>query len=399
MRRLICVLLGSLIASLSGQIPGVIPQPMSHVIGQNCDYSQAVFLVKNAPNGAFYLQEYAQNQHFLGFDFHATSFRIDPQAQKGKAVLEFERFAPQDLWYGQKEAYALRFEPRRIRIQYNEPQGAMYAFSTLLQALHSHPEGLPYQSIVDQPQFAYRGMHLDVCRHFFDTAFIMRYLDLMALYKMNTFHWHLTEDQAWRLEIKAYPRLTEIGAQRNSTQYGPYRDQTFDSLPYGGYYSQDQVRRLVQYAALRGITVIPEIELPGHSSAALAAYPHLGCTGGPYEVQAGWGVFDDVYCAGKDSTFIFLQTVMDEVCALFPSGYVHIGGDECPKTRWKECPHCQARMNQEGLADEHELQSYFIRRMEKHLNQKGKTIIGWDEILEGGLAPNATVMSWRGVSG
>ncbi|NQU35221.1 MAG: beta-N-acetylhexosaminidase [Bacteroidetes bacterium] len=227
-----------------------------------------------------------------------------------------------------------------------------------------------------------------------------KYIDLLAFYKFNTFHWHLTEDQGWRIEIKKYPKLAEISSMRKETLLGHYGDKPhkFDGKPYGGYYTQDEVREIVVYASDRQITVIPEIEMPGHSLAALAAYPELGCTGGPYEVATRWGVFEDIYCT-KEETFEFLENVLLEVMELFPSKYIHIGGDEAPKSRWKECSTCQAVIVREGLRDEHELQSYFIQRMEKFLNSHGRRIIGWDEILEGGLAPNATVMSWRGTEG
>ncbi len=381
-------------------IKGLIPQAMASTPGQWVQYQGQQFLVEGAPAEAFYLKEYAEQKTYLGFDFSSCPLQLDLQAKKGQAALIFEPLKEGSLWWGEPEAYLIHFLPKGIRIQYSSPSAAFYAFGTLLQTLQASPEGLTLSNIVDKPQFAYRGMHLDVCRHYFDLNFLKRYIDLMALYKMNTFHWHLTEDQAWRLEIKAYPRLTEIGAYRDSTQYGPYRDQTFEQARYGGYYTQDQARELVAYAAQRGITVIPEIELPGHSSAALAAYPELGCTQGPYQVQSGWGVFDDVYCAGRESTFEFLETVLDEVMDIFPSAMIHIGGDECPKTRWASCEHCQQRMLNEGLADEHELQSYFIKRIERYVNNKhGRAIIGWDEILEGGLAPNARVMSWRGEAG
>jgi len=221
---------------------------------------------------------------------------------------------------------------------------------------------------------------------------------LLALHKMNRFHWHLTEDQGWRIEIKQYPKLTEIGAWRDETMVGKNWDE-FDGEPHGGFYTQQEIKEIVKYAQERFITIVPEIEMPGHSSAALAAYPHLGCTGGPYEVQKVWGIFDEVYCAGKEETFTFLQNVLDEVMELFPSAYIHVGGDECPKTSWEMCPDCQKRIKDQGLANEHELQSWFIKRMEKYLNAHGRKLIGWDEILEGGLAPEATVMSWRGTEG
>lgn len=222
----------------------------------------------------------------------------------------------------------------------------------------------------------------------------------MAMYKLNTFHWHLTEDQGWRLEINQYPKLAEISSWRDETVVGhASRSKVYDGIGYGGFYTQKQVKEIVQYATDRFITVVPEIEMPGHSTAVLAAYPELGCTGGPYNVVTTWGVHKDVFCAGKEETFKFLQNVLDEVCELFPSKYIHIGGDECPKDRWKECPDCQKRIKDNGLKDEHELQSYFIKRIEKYLNSKGRQIIGWDEILEGGLAPGASVMSWRGIKG
>jgi len=227
----------------------------------------------------------------------------------------------------------------------------------------------------------------------------------MSHYKLNTFHWHLTEDQGWRIEIKKYPKLQEIAAFRKETVIGHASTRTrkeprrFDGTRHGGFYTQDEIKDVVAYAAQHHITVVPEIELPGHALAALAAYPELGCTGGPYEVATTWGIFDDVFCAGKESTFNFLQDVLDEVMPLFPGQYIHIGGDECFKSNWKKCPYCQKRIKTEKLKDENELQSYFIQRIEKYINAKGKRIIGWDEILEGGLAPNATVMSWRGEEG
>lgn len=310
------------------------------------------------------------------------------------------------------ERYILEAGSRRILIKGDDAAGVFYGIQTLRQLLPCGLEtGLTKQSlsnvrvrgvyIEDYPQFSYRGMHLDVGRHFFDVEFIKKYLDLMALHKMNHFHWHLTEDQGWRLEIKKYPLLTEVGAWRKETLIGhgsrpPFE---FDGIPYGGYYTQDDVREIVAYAAERHITVIPEIEMPGHALAALAAYPELGCTGGPYEVETRWGIFEDAFCAGSDYTFEFLENVLLEVIDLFPSRYIHIGGDECLKNRWKECPRCQARIRDEGLADEEELQSYFITRIGDFLLSKGRYIIGWDEILEGGLAPQATVMSWRGMQG
>ncbi len=312
---------------------------------------------------------------------------------------------------GNKGAYQLDVKPKKIVISAPDATGLFYGVQTLRQLLpveitqNSLQAGvewkIPSVSINDEPSFQYRGLHLDVARHFFPVSFIKKYIDLLAFHKMNKFHWHLTEDQGWRIEIKKYPLLAEISSMRKETLIGhggipPFE---FDGQPYGGYYTQEEIKEVVAYAQSRHITVIPEIELPGHTVAVLAAYPELGCTGGPYEVVTRWGVFDDVFCAGNDEVFTFLENVMLEVMELFPSEYIHIGGDECPKTRWKACKKCQQRIKNEGLKDEYELQSYFIQRVEKFLNAHGRQIIGWDEILEGGLAPRATVMSWRGEAG
>ena len=298
------------------------------------------------------------------------------------------------------ETYLLYIKQKSIFITGNA-KGIFYAFETLKQLIRKQKNNLTIKqlSIKDTARFPYRGMHLDVCRHFFDVAYVKKYIDYLAAYKFNTFHWHLTEDQGWRIEIKKYPNLTKVGAYRDRTLIGRYGSNTYDNIKYGGYYTQEEIKEVVKYATDRYITIIPEIEMPGHSTAALASYPYLGCTKGPYKVMDTWGVLDDVYCAGNDSTFTFLQNVLDEVMQLFPSKYIHIGGDECPKERWKKCTACQKKIKDNNLKDEHALQSYFIQRIEKYLNSKGKSIIGWDEILEGGLAPNATVMSWRGEEG
>lgn len=302
----------------------------------------------------------------------------------------------------QPEAYRLSVQKQSIIITAAAPQGLFYGMQTLIQLLPAAKNKIlqiPCCTISDAPRFSYRGLHLDCGRHMMPVTFIKKYLDAMALHKLNTFHWHLTEDQGWRIEIKKYPLLTQIGSCRSGTIIGNYPGKGNDGKQYCGYYTQEEIKEVVRYASERFITVVPEIEMPGHSSAALAAYPFLGCTGGPYQVQQTWGVFNDVYCAGKDSVFDFLANVLDEVIALFPSKYIHIGGDECPKESWKKCNRCQSRINELGLTDEHALQSYFIQRIEKYINSKGRSIIGWDEILEGGLAPNATVMSWRGEEG
>ncbi len=300
-------------------------------------------------------------------------------------------------------AYRLSVDDKGVYIAGDNLEGVFYGIQTLIQLLPvpgvAYRLPVSYCEITDYPRFSYRGMHLDCSRHFFSIDFIKQYIDFLAVHKMNKFHWHLTDDQGWRIEIKKYPKLTQVGGWRDGTIIGRYPGTGNDSIHYGGFYTQDQVKEIVKYAADRYINVIPEIEMPGHAMAALTAYPFLGCTKGPYSVQQTWGVFDDVFCAGNDSTYNFLQDVLDEVMALFPSKYIHIGGDECPKTRWKKCPVCQKRMNNLKLKDEHALQSYFVQRIEKYVNSKGRSIIGWDEILEGGLAPNATVMSWRGEQG
>ena len=298
------------------------------------------------------------------------------------------------------EGYELTAAPAGVTIRGGDAAGLFYGLQTLRQLLPVDGSGrIPSVTIRDAPRFRYRGMHLDVGRHLFPVWFIKRYIDLLARYKLNTFHWHLTEDQGWRLEIRAFPRLTTVGAWRRETVAGnQLRPYVGDGHPYGGFYTQDQVREVVAYAAARHVTVIPEIELPGHAKAALAAYPDLACTDGPFEVATTWGVHEDVFCP-SERTFAFLEGVLDEVLELFPSPYIHIGDDEVPKRRWRESAVAQDVIRREGLADESELQSWFIRRIEALLERRGRRIIGWDEILEGGLAPGATVMSWRGVSG
>ena len=308
-----------------------------------------------------------------------------------------------------KEAYNLDVTPKGIVIEYGSGAGVFYAIQTLFQLL---PEAIfaesvqrgvrwevPCCSIEDSPRFPYRGMHLDCCLHFFDIPFLKRYIDLMALHKVNRFHWHLTEDQGWRIEIKKYPLLTEKGQWRKETVVGSLYSGIYDGKPHGGFYTQEEARDLIKYAAERYVTIIPEIEIPGHSLAAISCYPELSCgLEDHYETATRWGIFKQVYCP-KEETFKFLEDVFDEIIELFPSELIHIGGDECPKASWKKCPHCQALIRKLGLKDEYELQSWFIQRMEKYINAKGRQIIGWDEILEGGLAPNAKVMSWLGEEG
>jgi hexosaminidase len=358
-------------------------------------------------------------------------FKNEMQKQFGITVTEAAKGTKGDIDFfmtrmptSGKPAYRIEVKKTGVRIESNFDEPTFHAIQTFFQLLPVDAKAkkeIPLVKIFDHARFNYRGMHFDVSRHFSSIAFVKRYIDYLAYHKLNTFHWHLTDDQGWRIEIKKYPELTKIGGWRNGTIIGRYPGKGSDNTPYGGFYTQEEIKEVVKYAKERFIDVIPEIEMPGHASAAIAAYSYLSCfpekpteipanmiskksideqkKGRIKLVQETWGVFDDVFCAGNDSTFLFLQNVVDEVIELFPSKYVHIGGDECPKTHWKSCPRCQKRMKEHNLKDEHELQSYFVQRMEKYLNSKGKSIIGWDEILEGGLAPNATVMSWRGEAG
>ena len=310
------------------------------------------------------------------------------------------------------EGYKLLVGKERVILESATPQGAFYGLQTLLQLLPTAVFSptpvenitwtMPVCQIQDKPRFSHRGLMLDVARHFMPVSFIKKYIDLLALHKMNVFHWHLTDDQGWRIEIKKYPKLTQIGSKRKETLVGQYAEnypQKFDGKEYGGFYTQAEIKDIVKYAQAKFVTIIPEIELPGHASAALAAYPELGCEPTKnYQVATNWGVMYDVFCP-TEKTFTFLQDVLTEVFTLFPSKLIHIGGDECPKDAWKQSAFCQDLIKKLKLKDEHELQSYFIKRIEKFVNTKGKTIIGWDEILEGGVAPNATVMSWRGTKG
>ncbi|MEQ7799689.1 family 20 glycosylhydrolase [Pedobacter sp. ASV1-7] len=301
-----------------------------------------------------------------------------------------------------EEGYKLVSTSKQIGIQAVKASGVFYGMQTLVQLIRNNEvkRQIPAIEISDKPRFAWRGMMLDVGRYFYSIEFIKKMLDEMAVYKLNKFHWHLTDDQGWRIEIKKYPELTQKGAWRSESQFGIGLDKNWiNTNPHGGYYTQEEIKEVIKYAQSKYIEVIPEIEVPGHSKAALSVFPHLSCTGGPFEVPGYWGVVEDVYCAGNEDTFKFVEDVLTEVVELFPSKIVHIGGDECKKNRWKTCAKCQNRIKKEGLKDEYELQSYFIKRVQNFLNSKGKSIIGWDEILEGGLAPNAKVMSWRGTKG
>lgn len=330
----------------------------------------------------------------------AQLLQISIQSLTGMELeLEQQKKQEQGTWITLKinpelshpEAYRLRVNELGVEIEGATRQGLFHGIQTLLQMLPKTegPVALLEVSIEDAPKFAHRGLLLDACRHFWPVPVVKKYIDLLAYYKMNVLHWHLTEDQGWRIEIKKYPKLTEVGAWREEK----------DGSKYGGFYSQEEIKEVVAYAKARHITIIPEIEMPGHSMAALAAYPELGCTEGPFNVTSEWGVFKEVYCAGDEHTFEFLEDVLTEVMALFPGQYIHVGGDESPKFRWENCDKCQHRITEEGLHDEHELQSYFIQRIEKFLQANGRKLIGWDEILEGGLSKKSIVQSWRGMKG
>ena len=371
----------------------LIPKPQNIIVGKDSFIISSKTIIQADKNSfeANYLRDLIKIQ--TGLDL-----KIDSKDKSKSIQLLLKQ--PDTISFD-KEAYELNVSNDKIIIAAFSSQGIFYGIQTLLQVIpfeKSKQTSVPCLKISDQPKFQWRGMHLDVCRHFFSKEFIKKYIDYLAMYKMNTFHWHLTDDQGWRIEIKKYPKLTEIGAWRNGSMIGHYTDQTFDNIRYGGFYTQEEIKEIVAYAKERHITIVPEIEMPGHALAALAAYPEFSCTGGPFQVGKTWGVLEDVFCP-KDETFTFLKNVLTEVMELFPSEYIHIGGDESPKVRWKSCPHCQKRIKDEDLKDEHELQSYFIQRIEKFVNSKGRKIIGWDEILEGGLAPNAAVMSWRGTEG
>lgn len=351
-----------------------------------------------------------RNAEFLaGYIAQATGFTPQTKALNvGDTPVSHSILLCIDPSIGNPEGYVLSIDENQVTISGQTANGVFYGIQTLRKSIPAQaPDAdilLPAGQIKDEPRFAYRGMMLDVGRHFFPVEFIKEYIDLLALHNMNTLHWHLTEDQGWRIEIKKYPKLTEIGSKRSCTVIGHNSGQ-YDNTPYSGFYTQEEAREIVRYAQERYITVIPEVDMPGHMLAALASYPELGCTGGPYEVATQWGIFDDVLCIGNEKSLQFLKDVMTEIIDIFPSKYIHIGGDEAPRTRWKTCPKCQALIRAKGLKADKEhtaedrLQSYCMTQIEQFLNSKGRQIIGWDEILEGDVAPNATVMSWRGSAG
>ena len=393
-------LIGISYPTLAQEQPRIIPAPVS-VQFQTGTFTitslHSIRCAETHTRAARYLQDYLYTFYQLRIPIDSGIAATVPTTYPGSILMIDDPAAA-------SEAYSLRVSAKGIQINAS-PTGSFYAVQTIIQLLpvpknaQVATASIPYVQVTDRPRFAYRGMHLDVGRHFFSVDDVKRYIDFLAWHKLNTLHWHLTEDQGWRIQIDAYPRLTDIGSYRDQTLVGAYGSGVYDGKKYGGFYTKDQIRSIVAYAADRHITIIPEIEMPGHSMAALSAYPALGCTGGPYTVMQTWGVSDDVLCAGKENTFTFLESVLTEVMALFPSTYIHIGGDECPKERWKKCSNCQQRIHDEKLTDEYALQRYFIGRIERFLNKHGRRIIGWDEILEGGLTPDATVMSWRGEAG
>lgn len=342
---------------------------------------------------AQFLQTYLTDQ--LGY-----TLRIEPGVASEGIVLK--------LVEGQaSEGYTITVDADRVLVEATSPAGIFYGIQTIRKAVPVEMGavvGFPAGVITDAPRFAYRGAHLDVCRHFFSVDSVKTYIDMLVLHNMNKFHWHLTEDQGWRMEIKQFPKLTEIGSVRNGTMIRKDWNSN-DSIQYGGFYTQDECREIVKYAADRYITVIPEIDMPGHMVAAVTAYPELGCTGGPYEVRTIWGVSEELLCAGNEKVYDFVDKVLDEVMDVFPSKDIHIGGDECPKTEWEKCPKCQSKIKALGLKKddrftaEQKLQAYFTKHVDEYLTKHGRNAIGWDEILEGGVSENATVMSWRGESG
>lgn len=403
--------LALLLASIAGaQEVNIIPKPTKMEVKSGRftinKETRIVVTDENLESSARFLNDYLQK--FYGFQLTTAKQPVD----KNSIVLNYTRIV-----HTMPGAYKLVVNNKGVQVSGDNATGTFYGIQSLIQLLPTDQKttvSIPFVSIEDKPRFAYRGMHLDVGRHFFDAAYVKKFIDFIAMHKMNTFHWHLTEDQGWRIEIKKYPKLTEVGAYRNGTIIGHHPGTGNDKKRDGGFYTQEEIKEVVQYATDRFITVIPEIELPGHASAAIAAYPQLSCfpeeatkhspkvswngdsTG--KQVQQAWGIYPDVFCP-SEYTFKFIEDVMDEVIRLFPGKYIHIGGDECPKDNWKRSAFCQQLIKEKGLKDEHGLQSYFIQRVEKYLNNKGRQIIGWDEILEGGLAPNATVMSWRGEKG
>ena len=384
----------------------IIPQPKAVQLNEEKPFDlgskTVVYYEAGLQREAQFLSEYVND--IMGFAMNVQ----EHQGQSDGIVL---RIVPED--FDQAEAYEINITPKQITVKGADAAGVFYGIQTLRKSFPIPQFSIlnsqfliefPCGTIKDYPNFAYRGMHLDPCRHFMDLDSVKIYLDMMALHNMNQFHFHLSEDQGWRIEIKKYPELTEIGAYRNGTVIG-HNGNLYDTIRHGGFYTQEELRELIQYAAERHINIIPEIDLPGHMQAALACYPNMGCTCGPYEVWRRWGVSEDVLCAGNEEAMQFVEDVLNEVMDVFPSPYIHIGGDECPKVRWEKCPKCQAKIKELGIkADgkfsaEDYLQSYVMNRMAKVVEARGRRVIGWDEILEGNVSETAIIMSWRGTEG
>lgn len=376
------------IASVFSQELPLVPKPASVV-------TQPGTLTLNSNTEIVYNDQVALQDVLFLNQFLSDNYDITLKTKKSKKNKNGIEFRLDKSFKG--EAYALTINDRTVTIQ-GDTAGLFYGLQTLLQLMpldESQTVTLPQVTIKDEPRFKYRGAMLDAGRYFFTVEETKRFIDLMSYYKLNTFHWHLTEDGGWRIEIKKYPLLTEIGAWRRGTNINNSSDK-FDRLPHGGFYSQKEIKDIVKYAAARNVNIIPEIDMPGHSLSALAAYPEYSCTGGPFKVLELWGIQSDIFCAGNEKTYTFIEDILDELITLFPSQVIHIGGDEAHKDRWKVCPKCKAKMVAENLKDVNELQSYFIHRLSTYLGSKGRRMLGWDEIMEGGLAPGAMVMGWRG---
>ena len=408
-KPIVCFVILFTLTSAYAQEPQIIPKPVK------CQSGTGNFVINK--NTVLVVPESAGIKSARFFNDYLSRFYGFRLNQGKQPHSNFILLYSKPTGKSQKGGYELQISPNSVKINGDSGEGIFYGIQTLIQLLPTGVSAelkIPVLLVEDYPRFSYRGLMLDCGRHFFPVDFIKKYIDFIALHKMNYFHWHLTEDQGWRIEIKKYPLLTQVGGCRNGTIIGHHPGTGNDNTRYCGYYTQDEIREIVRYAADRYITIIPEIEMPGHSSAAIAAYPKLSCFPEEHtsvsrgvkwngdstgkQVQQSWGVYRDVYCP-SEYTFSFLQDVLDEVMELFPSKYIHIGGDECPKDNWKRSSFCQELIRTKGLKNEEGLQSYFIQRIEKYLNAKGRVIIGWDEILEGGVAPNAAVMSWRGEAG
>lgn len=392
------------VATVKGNLD-VIPQPQEIVLARDTTsfiIDRSTTIVYPATN-----EKMHRTADFLATfikEMTGTEVRVSDKEKSSNAII-----LAVDSTMGHPEGYKLQITPEKVLLTGGSEAGVFYGIQTIHKALPILKDGkvaaaLPAGTVTDFPRFRYRGFMIDVGRHFFPVSYLKQMIDLMALHNINYFHWHLTEDQGWRIEIKKYPKLTEIGSKRDSTIID-WETKKFDGKPHSGFYTQDEAREIVRYAADRFITVVPEIDLPGHTTAALASYPELGCTGGPYKVLCSFGVFSDVLCAGNDQTLQFTKDVLDEIMDIFPSEYIHIGGDECPKSRWEKCPKCQAKIKELGIkalpkhSKENQLQTYFMSELEKEINAHGRRMLGWDEVLEGGLTPNSTIMSWRGIQG